>query len=280
MSTPPLKTQVTSAITRKLLTDHERMMVLVNELKPSLQEICRHQASADLKKAQEAIEQLVAIMNTHAACEEEAVLPALAKYHPLLVLEAEHDEILMKRAVLLSGLVNYTFPEDCTDKLYNQAREFFDLFERHMTKEEQAIFPLVEKSLSPEEKFMVLTKMEDIQAKARVLPTPEISRPSADFTHFQFPMVEPIAQNIQTHSILKKDSLQIKSLELKSGSSLSSHWSPQQVILLLYAGKAKWSGANASLSLKQGEGILMDSKLKHSLEAETDCRLLLILNEL
>lgn len=280
MSSSQLKTQATSAITKKLLSDHESMSALVDELKPLLREICQRQASADLKKAQDNIEQLVSIMNTHAACEEKAVLPALAKYHPLPVLEAEHDEILMKRAALLSGLVNYTFPEDCSNALYNQALEFFDLFGRHMAKEEQAIFPLVEKTLSSEEKFMVLTQMEDIQAKARVIPTEEISHAPIAFTHFQFPMAEPITQNIHVISVLEKNGLQVKSLALKSGASLSKHWLPQQVILLLYAGKAKWSGPNNNLSLKAGEGILMDPKLSHALEAETDCRLLLILNSL
>jgi hypothetical protein len=52
------------------------------------------------------------------------------------------------------------------------------------------------------------------------------------------------------------------------------------VILLLYTGKARWSGPDTSLSLKAGEGILMDPKLTHALEAQTDCRLLLILNKL
>lgn len=280
MTPPKLKTRATSAITKKLLADHERMSALVDALKPLLQEICRRQASADLKKAQGHIEQLILIMNTHAACEEEAVLPALTKYHPLLALEAEHDELLMKRAALLSGLMHYSFPEDCSDKLYNQAMEFFDLFERHMAKEEQTFFPLLEQSLSPEEKFMVLTQMENIRAKARAIPTPEISRPCASFTHFEFPMHEPMTQNIHFHSVLKKDDLQIKTLELKAGASLSKHCSPQRVILLLYTGNATWSASDTSLSLKAGDGILMDPQLMHALEAETDCRLLLIFNNL
>ena len=279
MSSPQLKTKTTSTITKKLLADHAAMNALIDELKPSLQEICRRQASSELKKTQESMQQFVSIMNTHSACEEEAVFPTLTKYHPLSVLEAEHDELLLKRAVLLSGILNYTFPEDCSDKLYKQALEFFDLFQRHMKKEEHVIFPLVESSLSAEEKFMVLTQMEAFQAKARVIPTPEISRPPAEYTRFSFPISGTPVQEIQTRSVLEKDGVKIKTLGLQAGASLAAHWSPQQIIILLYSGNASWSTADTTLSLQAGDGILMDPKLPHALQAETDCLLLLVLNE-
>jgi hemerythrin-like domain-containing protein/quercetin dioxygenase-like cupin family protein len=279
MTSPSLTERTTSAITKRLLADHERMGVLAGELKPLLREICQRQASSELKKVQEAMHQFVSIMNTHSACEEESVFPALAKHHPLPVLEAEHDEIMLKRAALFSGILSYTFPESCSEQLYNQALEFFNLFERHMRKEEQVIFPLLEKSLSPEEKFLVLTQMEDIQSKARVLPTPEIVRKPAGFIRFAFPIAEPPTQDIQSQSLLKKEDLEVKTLRLKAGASLAMHWSPKQILLLLYAGKANWSSSDTILTLHAGEGILMDPRLQHALEAESDCHLLLISNQ-
>jgi hemerythrin-like domain-containing protein len=204
MSAQSLKTKSSSAITQKLLTDHRRMRDLINELKPPLREICRRQASGQLKQVRETTQQLVQLMNIHAACEDNAIFPILSRHHPLPALEGEHDEILLKRAIVYSGILNYTFPEDCSDKLYNQAMEFLSLFERHMAKEERTIFPLIDESLSPEEKFLVLNRMEEIQAKPRIEPYSQADQPSSGFVRFYFPTDESVIQNNHIYSLETK----------------------------------------------------------------------------
>jgi hemerythrin-like domain-containing protein/quercetin dioxygenase-like cupin family protein len=279
MTNPPLKTRHASAVSTKLLEDHERLRGLIATLKSELHEICHRQSGESLKKAQEMAQKLLQEMNTHAACEDKALFPALSQHHALPILEVEHEEVLLQRAALVSGILNYSFPEDCSDKLYKQAEEFFDLVERHMAKEEKAIFPLAEQSLPPAEKQQVLRKMEDIRATARVLPIQDAAFPGKRYHRFHFPLEEPVTEKIHTETLLEVGSLQFKTMGLKGGTSLSTHWSPKQVTVLLYSGEAEWSGPDMSITMKAGDAILMDPKLAHSLEAKTDCRLLLIANE-
>lgn len=151
-----------SAISVSLIADHEHIRSLLKQLQEALQDICHRQSPQGLQKAQESIRSLVQIMNVHGAREEHVVFPALSKYHPILALEAEHDEILLKRAAVMAGIENYSFPEDCTDTLYNQYLDFIELLQRHLAKEESFIFPQVEQSLSQEEKQYVLEQMEQI----------------------------------------------------------------------------------------------------------------------
>lgn len=162
MSTSDIKMKKLSAITVKLLRDHEQIRSLLKQLQESLQDICHRQSPSGLQKAQETIRTLIQVMNLHAAREERVVFPALSNHHPILALEAEHDELTLQRVALMAGILNYSFPEDCTDTLYNQYIEFIELLQRHLAKEESLIFPLIEQSLSSNEKQHVLEKMEQI----------------------------------------------------------------------------------------------------------------------
>lgn len=279
MTNTATQARSTSAISKKLLEDHERIRALMDTLKGALREICDRQSGENWDKAKETAQELVETLNIHAACEDQALFKILGQSHPMPILEIEHEEVLLQRAALLSGIVNYSFPEDCTDKLYKQALDFFDLVERHMKKEEKAIFPLAEQVLSPNDKLQVLAKMEEIHARARVLPTEETPFPAKSYTVFHFPVEGPLDTPIQSKALLEKGALQFKALQLKAGASLSTHWSPKQVTILLHAGEAQWNGPDTTIPLKAGDALAMDPKLPHSLEAKTDCHFLLVSNE-
>jgi quercetin dioxygenase-like cupin family protein len=196
------------------------------------------------------------------------------------ILEIEHEEVLLQRAALITGIVQYSFPEDCTGKLYKQAEEFYNLVERHMAKEEKAIFHLAEKELSSLEKHEVLAKMESIRAADRAVPTEETTFPAKEYHHFHFSIDEPVTEKIGTSVLLEKRAQQFKALTLKAETALSIHyWSPKQVTIFLYSGEAQWHGPEESTPMKTGDAIPMAPKLSHSVEAKTDCRFLLIVNE-
>jgi hemerythrin-like domain-containing protein/quercetin dioxygenase-like cupin family protein len=279
MANMPVQTKTASAVSKKLLEDHERLRVLMDKLKDELHEICHRQSNENLVNAKETAQKLLEEMNTHAACEEQALFTILGQSHPMPILEIEHEEVLLQRAALLSGILNYSFPEDCTDKLYKQAQEFFNLVERHMKKEEVSIFPLAEQVLTPAEKHMVLVKMDEIRATARVLPIQETQFPVKHYNLFHFPIGGSVDNEVHSESLLETKNLQFKLLQLKAGASLSTHWSPKQITILFYAGEAQWNGPDTTISLKAGDGLVMDPKLPHSLEAKTDCHFLLIANE-
>lgn len=279
MSIPPINAKPVSAVTKKLVADHVYMTQLMDKLILSLQDICEHQASHSLSEARALAEELVQRMNVHAACEDQIIFPALSKYHPIPILEIEHEEVLLQRAALVTGILNYTFPEDCNEKLLNQAVDFVDLVKRHFAKEEKVVFPLLEDSLSPMEKHQVIARMDDIVAKSRVIPVELSSHPSRMYVQFHFPMDEPVAHHLHTDSLLETPNFQLKVWELQAGTALATHWTPMKAVILLYAGKAQWIGPDSTVELSAGVGIYMDAKLAHSLKAHTDCRFLLMLQK-
>jgi hemerythrin-like domain-containing protein len=158
------KTAGLSPVSKMLMEDHEQIRVLLWRLKELIQNISRKQASASLQEAQALLQALVKIMNTHALCEERLVFPAMEKYHPVAAIEAEHEEILLMRAAIVSGVLNYSFPEDCTSKIYNQYLDFLDLLQEHLKKEENTIFPLIDRSLPPEENQQIASQMGAIRS--------------------------------------------------------------------------------------------------------------------
>lgn len=269
----------TSAITNLLLEDHQHMDAKLQVIQSMLHEVCKRQSEGALKTLQETMRQLIQEMNTHTACEELALFPALANHHPMPVMEVEHDEMKLMRTALQTSVLNYSFPEDCTGELYQQGMEFIDQLRAHWVKEENAIFPLAEKSLTPAEKYEVLAKMEDLRATAKVIPTPEIQHAEKQFHTFHLPLNEPISEKISTALLLESDGFQLKSVELQAGASLANHWSTRQVILLLCNGEAKWSSGNHQLPLQVGDGVLMAPKLPHAIEAMTNCRFFMISRE-
>lgn len=279
MSISPSKAKPVSAITKKLVADHGYMIQLMDKLILCLEEICQHQASQFLSEARAVAEELVQRMNVHAACEDQVIFPALSKYHPIPVLEIEHEEVLLQRAAVVTGILNYTFPEDCNEKLLNQAVAFVDLVKRHFAKEEKAVFPLLEKSLTPSEKHQVIARMDDILAKSRVIPIESSEPLSRLYVQFHFPVDEPVTHQLHTDSLLETPNFQLKGWELQAGTSLATHWTPMKAMILLYAGKAQWTGPDSTVELSAGDGIYMDAKLAHSLKAHTDCRFLLMLQK-
>lgn len=279
MSIPPGKLSPVSAVTKKLVADHNDMTQLMDQLIRCLEEICQHQASQSLSEARAVAEELVQRMNVHAACEDQVIFPALSKYHPIPMLEIEHEEVLLQRAAVVTGILNYTFPEDCNEKLLTQANAFVDLVKRHFAKEEKAVFPLLEKSLTPSEKHQVMARMEDILAKSRVMPIESSEPSSRRYLQFHFPIEQPVTHQLHTESLLETPNVQLKVWELQAGTALATHWTPMKAVILLYAGKAQWMGPDATVELSAGDGIYMDAKLAHSLKAQTDCRFLLMLQK-
>ena len=276
MTMPPPKAKTVSAISKRLIEDHDTMRSHLAELKTALYEICHRQSQGHLQQAQHLAHQVVLEMNTHAAHEEHALFPVLAKHHPMPILEIEHEEAFFQRAALVSGILNYTFPEDCNETLYQQGVAFIDMMLRHMAKEERAIFPLAEEALSPSEKHQVIAQMEDIRARARVLPTEARPPEARQFISFHVPLNAPLSQDIQTEALVEQDNLQLKTISLRAGQALATHWSPKQLSLILLSGSAQWNGPEATVDMQPGDGLCMDPKLRYSLSAKTDCRFLMV----
>jgi hemerythrin-like domain-containing protein/quercetin dioxygenase-like cupin family protein len=244
----------------------------LDTLQQALSEIYHRQCAQALETAKKTLDQLTLELNTHFACEEQALFPTLSKYHPMMLMEAEHDEILSLRLGLEEALATYTFSEDCTKVLYQLGNNFSEALRNHIAREDNGIFPMAEKELSAFEKEQIWTDMKTIRDRAENIPTPEVVRPELNFQSFTMKPVQPLSKDIDVQLLLEKENLQIKVLEIKAGSAMLTHWSPKQIILILCSGEAQWNASGTSLPLKLGDGLLVDPRLSHSLEAHSDCR--------
>lgn len=281
MPQPPTEF-TTESVTALLLEDHRNMKALLEAFTTHLKEICTRQSAEAEGKVKDILKRLIHLMNIHADCEEQALFPALGAYHPLPVLEIEHDEIMLARASLVLKTFHYSFPEDCNDKLYRQG---FSLMERllgHWHKEEQLIFPLAEQALSPEEKYRVISEMRrirnerdrDVQGKAAAT---ELSYAQQRFYPFRFPLGPTVLAKIRSQSSGREGRLQFRTVDLQAGETMGTHWASVQVVLLLCSGQALWRSRETSLLLNAGDGILMDPKLPHSITAQENTSFLLLL---
>lgn len=260
-----------------LIREHRQTEELLDRLEESLYQICHQECSQALKDAKGLLHQLSLEMNTHFACEEEGLFPVLSKYHPMVLMEVEHDEILTIRAHLASALESYAFPENCTESLYKIGLRFIEELKNHIAREDSGIFPMAERDLSDFEKAEVIEKMAEIRNHAEVQPTPEIIRPSKTYRIFRMEKEMSFHKAMQTQLLAETDVVQIKTLAIKAGNMMTTHWSPKQIILVCMQGEAQWGTEGASASLKPGDGVLMDPRLTHSLEAKSDSLFLMIL---
>ncbi len=267
----------TQTITGLLTDDHHAMEAMLEAFLSHLKEICTRQTPQAESKARDLLKQLVTMTNIHTACEEQALFPALGAYYPLPVLEIEHDEIMLARAALVLKTLQYSFPEDCNERIYRQGLTLMEQLRGHWRKEEQFIFPLVEQSLSAEEKYKVLTEMQRLRAGAAKVDDPASPYAQHRFYPFRFPLGSTMLEKIRTRTIAREGKLQVKTVDLEAGKSIGTHWSPMQVVLLVYEGEAIWRSRDTSLLLKKGDGILMDPKLPHSLTAQQDTSFLMLL---
>ena len=260
------------ALTRTLMKDHEQFRQQIKDLTDLMQKLCCQHSMESLEPVRQQATALVDALNTHAICEEKGLFEALRQKHPICILEFEHEEILLKRAAFHSGLNNFEYPKDCNGDLYSRALAFFDLLERHMTKEEQAIFPLMEKALTPQEKLGILLKIEEIQAVWRVAPLKESELPRHEFVLFQIPTEANHPYEVK--SLLDKNGWSVKSLRLAPGKAQSPHWSPSPQVMLMFSGLATFHTHESEVQLQTGDGLYIDSKLIHWVEAISDCSFL------
>jgi len=267
----------TQTITGLLTDDHHIMEAMLEAFLGQLKEICTRQSPQAETKARDLLKQLVTMTNIHTLCEEQALFPVLGAYYPLPVLEIEHDEIMLARASLVLKTLQYSFPEDCNERIYKQGLTLLEQLRGHWRKEEQFIFPLVEQSLSAEEKYKVLAEMQKLRAgEDKVV---DLGSPYAQnrFYPFRFPLGSVMLEKIRARTIAREGKLQVKTVDLQAGTSIGTHWSSMQVVLLIYEGEAIWRSRDTSLLLKKGDGILMDPKLPHSLTAQQDTSFLMLL---
>lgn len=234
---------------------------------------------SSLDAIREALSLIIPEMDIHFACEEEVLFPAVSPYHPMVLMEAEHEELMALRQTVSDLLCQSSLSPDELDRLKATSTQFIQHMLDHIGREDAGIFPACEQSLSNAEKHDVIDGMENLRAKAREGQNPVFTRPARTFKVLQVELGCSPDRPLFSERLLDAENLQIKHLVIQAGHSLPAHWSPQQLTVVCLAGQGIFSANDTESKLQPGATIVMTPELTHAIRAETDCHLLLLLQD-
>ncbi len=222
--------------------------------------------------------QIVPEMNTHFACEEQILFPAVTPYHPMVLMEVEHEELMALRQELLDILGQSTINAAEVSQLQAVGTRFISDMLDHIGREDGGVFPTCERALSQTEKQAVIEGMAELRAKAKRQPTPAIQRPERSFETQQIDLTTPAQRAVFSERLLDDAGLEVKHLMIQAGKSIPDHWAPKQGTLICLQGQGVFQADNRKIPLISGTTIIMSPQLRHAVQADTDCHLLLILH--
>jgi len=268
----PGKTESKLVACESLMQEHREMENMLSRLEQVL-------SSPDLpslntlEATKAVMRQIEPAMNTHFACEEQVLFPAVSPYHPMVLMEAEHEELIKLRDTLLNLLQT---PEERTC-LKETGDHFISDMRDHIAREDAGIFPTCERALSDSEKEEVIEGMERIRKESEAQPTPTISRPERSFKVLPVDLDSPLQRTVFSERLSDAPGLEIKHLVIQAGHSLPEHWSPKHGTLICLKGKGTFIANGREAELKPGVTIMMSPQLLHGIQAQSDCHLLLLL---
>lgn len=271
-----VKTESKLEVCESLLREHRQMEEMLARLEQALTGI-ETQTPGIVEPVRSLMAQIEPEMNTHFACEEQALFPGVEPYHSMVLMEVEHEELIALR----DGLLTLIRKPDVTAAEMAEMKEtgirFINEMLDHIAREDAGIFPTCERALSDSEKQDIIEKMDQIRAEAKVQPTPSISRPDRSFEVLQADLESPTSRPVLSSRLLDADGVEIKHLVVQAGKSIPAHWSPKQGYLFCLKGEGTFTSNGQSAELKPGVTIVMSPQLLHSVQAKSDCHLLLLL---
>jgi quercetin dioxygenase-like cupin family protein/hemerythrin-like domain-containing protein len=221
---------------------------------------------------------IVPEMNTHFACEEQALFPAVSPYHSMVLMEVEHEDLFALRNELMIFLAEPEPAPEAISGFRKTTGRFINEMLDHIGREDAGIFPTCEQALSDDEKQDVIEKMDAIRAQAQETPTPGISRPERSFQVFPVDLGSPAQRSVFSERLAEPGGLEIKHLVIRAGDAIPQHWSPKQGTLVCLKGEGTFKANGQEALLKSGVTIVMSPQLLHGVQASSDCHLLLILH--
>ena len=167
--------------------------------------------------------------------------------------------------------------KDDTADLKETGTQFIQYMLDHIGREDAGIFPICEQSLSDGEKRDVIDGMVQLRANAKEGQIPIFTRPERSFQVLQIDLGKAPERPLFSERLLDSRHMEVKHLTIQAGHSLAAHWSPKQGTLVCLAGAGTFSANNIESPLQPGITIVMTPELKHTIQAKTDCHLLLLL---
>jgi len=264
-------------VCESLIREHRQMESMLAQLEQSLERLTLQEPER-IEMIRDSMAQIVPEMNTHFACEEQVLFPAVSPYHPMVLMEVEHEELMALRQELLALLAKNILNSEDVSKLQTTGKQFINDMLDHIGREDGGIFPTCERALSDDEKQSVIEGMAELRAKATLVPTPAIQRSERSFETLQIDLTSPAQRTVFSERLVDIDGLEVKHLVIQAGQKLPAHWSPKQGTLICLQGQGLFQSNEQETRLSPGITLVMSAQLRYAIHADTDCHLLLILH--
>jgi hemerythrin-like domain-containing protein/quercetin dioxygenase-like cupin family protein len=258
-----------------LTLEHRQMEQLLTLLKQELSQLSKKN---DTMAVQVVMSQIESEMNTHFACEEQVLFPAVSPYHPMVLMEVEHEELVALRTKLLGLLAGeHEKTAETIAWIQEKGQRFISDLLDHMGREDAGIFPTCEQALSQHEKQQIVEEMEAIRVHSLQQPTPAITRPEKTFQSYSIDLLSTPQRALMSHRVFNTTDWEAKHITIRGGESLASHWIPNQALLICLRGAGDFIANQQKQPLMPGGVIVMSPQLQHAIAAESDCDLLFLI---
>jgi len=247
------------------------------QMEQRLESLERLLSLGELEQARSVMAQIEPEMNTHFSCEEQVLFPAVSPYHPMVLMEMEHEELMALRTQFQHLLNQSEIGDAELGVIQTTGNHFISNMMDHIGREDAGIFPACERSLSDSEKTSVIMGMKSLREKACDVGLPTPTPPVRSFEVFKINLQSPVEKPLFSERLLDNGTLEIKHLIIKAGESLPSHWSLKQGTLVCLSGDGIFRANQEQVDLRAGVSIVMSPQLLHNIQAHTDCHLLLLL---
>lgn len=263
-----------------LSADHRQMEALLAKFADALLSLNSPTNSQFTEQRNQALfvaTQIEAEINAHFAYEEQVLFPAVSPYHPMVLMEVEHEDLVAQRDSLLAQLKAPQHSAVTLATLQADGQRFISDMLDHIGREDAGIFPACEQALSDAEKAQVIAGIAHLRDLAKASPLPSIYRPEKTFQVVQADLRAPLTRPINALRLLTDPNVEVKHLTLQAGQSLAKYWSPKPLLIVCLQGEGTFLSNNQTVPLASGSCVVLSPQLQHAVQATSDCHMLLIL---
>jgi hemerythrin-like domain-containing protein len=259
-----------------LIAEHRRTESILARLGGLLEDVIaegsfHYQAWQAIRDVYEA---LAHDLRRHFAIEEQALFSVLSQYRTMMLMEVEHDDLLILQQAFEEQLGLMRASVHGTDELMHRFFAFKSRLQAHIQEEEQGVFPLAEEVLEPEEKRKVVRLYTELLEAKQSAGTLTLQRPRPTYTVQTTDVFKGFSKPMIYQTLYDREHTTIQHMWIKAGQKQAMHWAGQHQCLLLISGEVAFETPEAIHMLKPGDMVKTDSRLIFAMSAVSDSHLL------
>lgn len=216
---------------------------------------------------------LAADLYRHFVLEERALFALLSQYRSMMLMEVEHDDLLVLRQGFEQSLNASVSAGVAEPTLLPSFQAFQARLKAHILEEERGIFPLVESWLEPEEQAKALRVFNVVKIAFEQQPIP-LFREKPALRIRETGLFQPPEKRLSYETLYEREHSMVQHLSLQMGMRQNLHWVGQHQCLILLTGEVELQTEAGTELLKPGLSVSIDSRLYFALNALSDAHLL------